>query len=73
MEGKGFPCGAEEEDAGCGRGLCFYFYISKTPTYFLGKERGRMVGAGMILGHLAPVKLLLVIRSILRSTFLANT
>lgn len=57
MKGEGFLCGAKEVDAGCGRGLCFYFCISKTPAYLLCKERERMVGAGIILGHLAPVKL----------------
>lgn len=72
MEGEGFPCGAEKEDAGCGRGLFFYFLYFHDHN-FLSMQRKMMVGAGIILAHLARVKLLLVIRSILRSAFLANT
>lgn len=48
----------------------FIHMKNKILTFFAKKEDG---GAGLILGHLAPVKHLLLIRSILKVAFSANT
>ena len=74
MEGEAFHVEQRRKmDVEEGRAFIFILPRHKTLTSFLCKERERMVGAGLPLGHLALVKFLLVIRSILKSAFLANT
>lgn len=51
---------------------CAFIFIFPRPQLTFCAKKERMVGAGIVLGHLALVNLLLVIRSILRSAFLAN-
>lgn len=75
MEGEAFLVEWRRRKLDVEEGHAFIFILPrhKTLTSFLCKERERMVGAGLILGHLAPVKLLLMIGSILKSAFSANT
>lgn len=70
QKGRAFRGERRRKMLGVEEGCAFIFIF---PRSQLSMKRERMVGAGIILGHLAPVKLLVVIRSILRSAFLANT
>lgn len=57
-------------------GVCAFIFIllrDKDRNFLAMQRKVGGGGAGLILGHLAPVKLLLMIRPILKSAFLGNT